>query len=98
MSRRCTLTGTQVLVGNNVSHAKNRTKRRFLPNLQNATLISDALKENVHLRVTPRALSTVDRAGGLDAFLLGARDANLSPEALRLKRRIQRKIASTQAA
>jgi large subunit ribosomal protein L28 len=97
MSRRCFLTGTQVLTGNNVSHAKNRTRRRFLPNLQNATLISDALKESVHLRVTPRALSTVDRAGGLDAFLLGERNARLSADALRLKRRIQRKLAAAEA-
>ena len=94
MARRCALTGKGVQYGNNVSHAKNRTRRRFLPNLQRASLISDALGRSIRLRLTPGALSTVDRAGGLDAFLLAARDAQLSAEARRLKRQIERKKAS----
>jgi large subunit ribosomal protein L28 len=94
MSRRCALTGTRALSGNNVSHAKNRTRRRFMPNLQPVSLLSEALGQSIRLRLTPRALSTVDRAGGLDAFLLGARTSELSPEIRRLKRRIQRRIAA----
>lgn len=93
MARRCALTGKGVQYGNNVSHAKNRTRRRFLPNLQHVSLLSDALGQSIRLRLTPRALSTVDRAGGLDAYLLGARDAVLSIDARRLKRRIERKRA-----
>lgn len=94
MARRCALTGKGVMSGNNVSHAKNRTKRRFLPNLQNVSLLSDTLGQSVRLRLTPRALSTVDRAGGLDAFLMGARDAALPTEARRLKKRIERRRAA----
>ncbi|MEX2650624.1 MAG: 50S ribosomal protein L28 [Alphaproteobacteria bacterium] len=95
MARRCALTGKGVLAGNNVSHAKNRTRRRFLPNLQNASLISDALGQSIRLKLTPRALSSVDRAGGLDAYLLAQRDATLPDEARRLKRRIERKRAQS---
>ena len=94
MARRCALTGKGVLSGNNVSHAKNRTRRRFLPNLQNVSLLSDTLGQSVRLRLTPRAVSTVDRAGGLDAFLLGARDATLTTEARKLKKRIERRRAA----
>ncbi|MSP81916.1 MAG: 50S ribosomal protein L28 [Alphaproteobacteria bacterium] len=94
MSRRCDLTGTGVLAGNNVSHAKNRSRRRFLPNLQPVSLLSDALGQSISLRLTPRAMSTVDRTGGLDAFLLRARNRELTPEILRLKRRIQRRLAA----
>lgn len=94
MSRRCMLTGTGVLAGNNVSHAKNRTRRRFLPNLQPASLLSDALGQTIRLRLTPRAISTVDRAGGLDAFLLATRNNRLTPDVLQIKRRIQRRMAA----
>jgi len=79
MSRRCELTGKSVLVGNNVSHANNKTKRRFLPNLRAVTLRSDALGRNFRLRVSASALRTVDHKGGLDAFLAGAREDGLSP-------------------
>lgn len=95
MARRCDLTGKAVQYGNNVSHAKNRTRRRFLPNLQHVSMVSDALGTSVRLRVTPRTLSTVDRAGGLDAYLLAARDRVLSLEARRIKRRIERKKAAS---
>lgn len=95
MARRCALTGKGVLAGNNVSHAKNRTRRRFLPNLQNASLISDALGQSIRMKLTPRALSAVDRAGGLDAYLLGQRNVTLPDEARRLKRRIERKRAQS---
>ncbi len=88
MSRRCELTGKRPLVGNNVSHANNRTKRRFLPNLNEVTLMSDALNRSFRFRISTSALRSVDHRGGLDAFLAKAPDAELSPEALKVKREI----------
>ncbi len=93
MPRRCDLTGTKVRFGRNVSHSNRKTSRRFLPNLQKVTLTSDALGRRVSLRVTTRALRTVVRKGGLDAYLRQARDENLPPEALRLKRRVLKALA-----
>jgi large subunit ribosomal protein L28 len=81
-----------VQTGNTVSHANNKTRRRFLPNLNQVTLISDALKQNVHLRVSSHALRSVEARGGLDAFLVKARDSELSPKALKLKRQISKKL------
>jgi large subunit ribosomal protein L28 len=98
MSRRCELTGKAVLVGNRVSHANNKTKHRFLPNLQQVTLISEALGTSVRLRVTAHALRSVEVRGGLDAFLARARDTELSDRALRLKRTIAKKLAKASAA
>jgi large subunit ribosomal protein L28 len=92
MSRRCELSGKAVLSGNQVSHANNKTRRRFLPNLNQVTLLSDALKQSVHLRITSHALRSVEARGGLDAFLLKARDSELSAKALKLKRQISRKL------
>jgi len=94
MSRRCELTGKGVMVGNNVSHAINRTKRRFLPNLLNVTLISDALGRSVRLRISANALRSVEHRGGLDAFLLKASDTDLSDRALALKGEIREKLAA----
>jgi large subunit ribosomal protein L28 len=94
MARRCELTGKGVMTGNNVSHALNRTRRRFLPNLLNVTLISDALGRSVKLRVSANALRTVEHRGGLDAFLLKANDDELSPNALTLKREVRAALAS----
>src|SRR6187549_3648529 len=88
MARRCELTGKAVLTGNNVSHAKRRTKRRFLPNLCNVTLQSDALKKRVRLTVSAHALRSVEHRGGLDAYLLKAGNDELSLKARRLKRDI----------
>jgi large subunit ribosomal protein L28 len=88
MSRRCELTGKSPMVGNNVSHANNRTKRRFLPNLNEVTLASEALNASYSLRISAAALRSVDHRGGLDAFLSKADDADLSPRALKLKRDI----------
>ncbi len=98
MARRCELTGKAVLVGNNVSHANNRSRRRFLPNLNQVTLISDALGESVRLRITPHALRTVERHGGLDNYLVKADDADLSIKARRLKRAVAKRRAATAAA
>jgi large subunit ribosomal protein L28 len=91
MSRRCDLTGKTALVGNKVSHSNRKTKRRFLPNLVNVTMISDALARSVRLRVSTNALKSVDHRGGLDAFLLKANAEDLSPKALELKRQVQKK-------
>jgi large subunit ribosomal protein L28 len=89
MSRRCELTGKGAQVGHKVSHSNIKTKRRFLPNLLNVTLISDALGRSVKLRVSANALKTVDHRGGLDAFLMKAKDDELSVRALELKRQIR---------
>ncbi|NQU62402.1 MAG: 50S ribosomal protein L28 [Rhodospirillales bacterium] len=90
MSRRCQLTGRGVQAGNNVSHAHNKTRRRFLPNLQKTSLFSDALGQSVTLRLSVRAIRTVERKGGLDAFLLDTKDEELTPEILRLKKRVKK--------
>jgi large subunit ribosomal protein L28 len=87
------ITGTGPMSGNNVSHAHNKTKRRFLPNLQSTSLLSDALGEMVRLRVTAKAIRTIESKGGLDAFLLGTPNRKLPTEAIRIKRRIKRKVA-----
>jgi large subunit ribosomal protein L28 len=96
MSRRCELTGKGALVGHTVSHSNIKTKRRFLPNLVNVTLRSDALGRAVRLRVSANALKSVDHRGGLDAYLLKAGDAGLSPRALLLKRQIVKKLAAAE--
>ncbi|HLL27873.1 MAG TPA: 50S ribosomal protein L28 [Xanthobacteraceae bacterium] len=98
MSRRCDLTGKTVLVGHKVSHSNIKTKRRFLPNLCNVTLQSDALGQRVRLRISANALKSVDHRGGLDAFLIKARESELSPKARELKRKIEKKIADKSAA
>ena len=88
MARRCAITGKGVLTGNNVSHANNKTRRRFLPNLQNFSVMSEALGRPVSLRVSTNGLRTIEHKGGLDAFLKTARSQNLTPELRRLKRKI----------
>ena len=88
MSRRCEMTGKGPMVGNNVSHANNKTKRRFLPNLNTVTLMSDALGRSFKLKISAAALRTIDHRGGLDAFLAKAKDADLSPNALQIKKDI----------
>ncbi len=98
MARRCSMTAKGVHVGNKVSHANNKTRRRFLPNLQQASLMSDALGTVVRLRLSANALRTVEHNGGIDAFLLDTSDRKLPAEALRLKRRIEKRIAKAQAA
>ena len=91
MSRVCELTGKAVLVGNNVSHANNKSKRRYLPNLCQVTLISDALGQRFRLRVSAHALRSVEHRGGLDAFLAKASEGELSVRARLLKRQIAKK-------
>lgn len=93
MSRRCELTGKGVLTGNKVSHSNIKTRRRYLPNLQRVTLQSDALGQSFRFRIAASALRTVDHRGGLDAFLVKARDADLSPRALKVKQDVQAALA-----
>ncbi|MDH5488967.1 MAG: 50S ribosomal protein L28 [Rhodospirillaceae bacterium] len=98
MARKCDLTGRGVQTGNNVSHAKNRTRRRFLPNLQVASLESEALGHSVSMRVCASTIRSIEHNGGLDAYLLGTANRKLTTEAQKLKRRVQRAAAKTKAA
>ena len=88
MSRRCELTGIGPMSGNNVSHAKNRTRRRFLPNLNDVTLQSETLGRGIKMRISAAALRTVDHRGGLDAFLAKSKDEELSTKVLKVKKEI----------
>lgn len=94
MSRRCELSGKGVLTGNRVSHSNIKTRRRYLPNLNNVTLQSEALGQSFRFRVTAHALRSVDHRGGLDAFLAKARDEELSPRALKVKRTLEKAAAA----
>ena len=98
MARRCELTGKGILVGNNVSHANNKTKRVYRPNLQTIALASELLGNSYKLRVCMNALRSVDKNGGLDPFILKSKDSVLSPKALRLKRAIAKKASVAKAA
>jgi large subunit ribosomal protein L28 len=93
MARRCELTGKAVQVGNRVSHANNKSKHRFLPNLCAVTLISDALGQSYSFRISANAVKSVEHRGGLDAYLLKSRDTDLSIKARRLKHLIAKKTA-----
>ena len=95
MSRRCELTGKGVMAGNNVSHAKNRTKRKFLPNLNNVSLVSEALGRSFKFKISASALRTVDRKGGLDPFLLEAKETELSSSALKVKKDLNKALSAS---
>ena len=88
MARVCELSGKKVITGNNVSHANNKTKRKFLPNLNNVSLVSEKLDLTVRFKISANALRSVEHAGGLDNFLLKSKDNNLSPKAKRLKNKL----------
>jgi len=94
MPWRCELTGKTRQIGHRVRHSNRKTKRRFLPNLLNVTLMSEALGRSIRLRISANALKTVDHRGGLDAFLLKAKDGELSPRARDLKREVVKKRAA----
>ncbi len=98
MSRKCELTGKGVMTGNNVSHANNKTRRRFLPNLVNVTLMSESLNQGIRLRVSASALRTVEHRGGLDAFLMKEKEGNMSPKAALMRRQVAKKLAENAAA
>ncbi len=93
MSRRCEITGKGVLSGNNVSHANNKTRRRFLPNLQETSMLSDTLGSNVKMRLSTRGIRTVEKNGGIDAFLLSTPNSRLPEPALVVKRQIMKAAA-----
>ena len=93
MARRCSITGKGVMAGNNVSHAKNRTRRRFLPNLQVTSLYSTALDEAIRLRLTAAAIRTIEHNGGIDAWLESTAATKLTPDLRRLKRRLAKLAA-----
>ena len=97
MSRRCELTGKGPMSGNNVSHANNKTKRTFLPNLQNVTLLSDALGKGVKLRVSTHGLRSVEHNGGLDNWLMKTGDNLLSDNARKIKKEVAKKLAEKAA-
>ena len=97
MSRACELTGKAVMTGNNVSHANNKTRRRFLPNLVQVTLMSEAIGQSYRLRISANALRSVEHRGGLDAFLLKASSNDLSQRARVLKKQIAKKMAEQAA-
>jgi large subunit ribosomal protein L28 len=98
MARRCSLTGKGVLTGNNVSHANNKTRRRFLPNIRSRRLYSEALGETIRVRIAASTLRTIEKQGGLDAFLLGAATAGLDGDFVRLKERVRAKREAADAA
>ncbi len=97
MSRRCELTGKGVMSGNNVSHANNKNRRKFLPNLVDVTLMSDALSQRVRFRICAQALRTVEHRGGLDAFLAKAKADELSPKAKLIKKQVAKAQAEAAA-
>lgn len=97
MARRCAFTGKGVQSGNNVSHANNKTRRRFMPNLQETSLYSDALASMVPLRLATSSIRTIEHKGGLDAYLLGTPNSKLGLEAIRIKRRIARAAAAKES-
>ena len=97
MARRCDLTGRGVQTGNNVSHAHNKTRRRFLPNLQYVSILSDALGKQVRLRLAARTIRTIEHKGGLDKFLLGTANSKLTDDAQRLKRQVKKALESATA-
>ena len=88
MAKICELSGKKVMTGNNVSHANNRTRRRFLPNLCNVSLVSEKLNQTIRFKITANALRSVEHNGGLDNFLLKAKEKSLSPNAKRLKKKL----------
>ena len=98
MARRCGITGKGVLTGNNVSHANNRSRRRFLPNIQDASILSDALGMPIRLKLSTRAIRSIEHNGGLDTFLLKTSDTKLTDEAVRLKKKIKKAVAANEAA
>ena len=95
MSRRCSITGKGVLAGNNVSHAHNKTRRRFLPNVQHTSMHSEALGQSVRLKLSARAIRTIEKNGGLDAYLQSTPNKKLTEEGQLLKRRIQKAILTS---
>lgn len=97
MARRCGVSGKGVMTGHNVSHANNKSPRKFLPNLQRTSMLSDALGQTIRLRLSTNAIRTIERNGGLDAYLLKTNDATLSQTFRRIKARIERRLEAKAA-
>src|ERR1700722_6909780 len=97
MARRCAVTGKGVQTGNNVSHANNKTRRRFLPNLQDTSVFSESLGRNIRLRISTNGLRTIEHKGGFDAYLIHATTAGLDSEMRRLKKQIEKAVADRAA-
>lgn len=97
MARRCSVTSKAVMTGNNVSHANNKSRRRFLPNLQSKRLMSDVLGQMIRLRISTHGLRTIEARGGLDAFLMGADVSRLDDKMVALKRRVESRAAAKAA-
>jgi large subunit ribosomal protein L28 len=97
MSRRCAITGKGVLTGNNVSHAKNRTRRRFMPNLQETALFSEALGRMIRIRVSTNGLRTIEHRGGLDAYLMSCNSSELESDLRRVRTLVEKKLAARAA-
>jgi large subunit ribosomal protein L28 len=95
MSRRCEITGKGVMSGNNVSHANNKTLRRFLPNLQVSSFLSNILGKSIRLRVSTNAIRTIEKNGGIDSFILGSRKSQLSVEGLKIRKMLEKKSAKS---
>ncbi len=93
MARRCGITGKGVMAGNNVSHANNKTRRRFLPNLQKTSFLSETLERSIQIRLSTRGIRSIEKKGGLDSFLKSARPTSLSPKMLKLKKQISRRAS-----
>ena len=91
MSKRCNITNVKPMVGNNVSHAVNKTKRKFLPNLQNTSFFSEILGKKIRLKVTSKGIKTVEKNGGIDNYLLGLKNSKLNDETKKLKKAITNK-------
>lgn len=97
MARKCALTGKGVQTGNNVSHAHNKTRRRFLPNLQATSVYSEALGQSLRLRVSTQTLRSIEHKGGIDAYLLDTRDVDLTTDIRRIKRRVKKALEAKAA-
>lgn len=97
MSRRCSISGKGVMTGNNVSHAHNKTRRRFLPNLQVVSMMSEVLDTTVQMRIAMSTLRSIEKRGGLDAYLLSAKDVDLADEGIKIKKRIKKAQAKAEA-
>jgi large subunit ribosomal protein L28 len=97
MARRCDLTGKGVQAGNNVSHAHNKTRRRFLPNLQDVSILSDVLGKQLRLRLAAKTIRTIEHNGGLDKFLLSTSNTKLTAEAVSIKRQVKKAMEKAAA-
>ena len=98
MSRKCAVTGKKPMVGNNVSHSNRKTKRRFMPNIQETGLFSEALQKIVRVKISANGLRTIDKKGGIDAFVMGTAKTKLEPELRALRTQVEKALNASQDA